>query len=383
MVLCKLLCAVVPVVVAVLVYRRNVQFKTDREHLAELLCVTNGLRPLYEELRANKLAAKDLQNLVESCRVEPGKEADLPLLTADGDFLGSFFVRNCGAFQEAAEGKRRSGRATTPVPDAHVEDFSFSRAEPSLLQLTDAEREKLFPRWLWDVSQAPGFEEQLKGQLKGFKIEAQLGFEAELALFPLLTQNLSGKTGQAATWRNPWDVVQSKKNLDGVLDYEPDSIWMEPEIWVQRKGKETTFHYDYDPFNLVFQVYGSRRFHLLPPQSGVLAYTPENIVKDYGTRWAKQLFYNSTTGEYVADLKPKDVLYVPNGWPHKVTYLDDSIGRAVRSWTQCQALSLFLGRRLCTLSATVGATRICFDDEIYREHNGISALEGVAPVQSR
>ncbi|CAE8621477.1 unnamed protein product [Polarella glacialis] len=213
--------------------RGNVQFKTDREHLAELLCVTNGLRPLYEELRANKLAAKDLQNLVESCRVEPGKEADLPLLTADGDFLGSFFVRNCGAFQEAAEGKRRSGRATTPVPDAHVEDFSFSRAEPSLLQLTDAEREKLFPRWLWDVSQAPGFEEQLKGQLKGFKIEAQLGFEAELALFPLLTQNLSGKTGQAATWRNPWDVVQSKKNLDGVLDYEPDSIWMEPEIWVE------------------------------------------------------------------------------------------------------------------------------------------------------
>lgn len=191
-----------------------------------------------------------------------------------------------------------------------------------------------------------------------------------------MTQNLTNKKGEAASWRTTYDASTAKQSLESVLDYEPGKIWIEPEIWVQRAGRTTTFHYDYDAYNLVFQVAGSRRFHLLPPQSEMLSYAPESSVKDFGTRWAQPLF-NTTTGEYIADLKPKDVLYVPNGWPHRVTYLDDSIGRAVRSWTQCQAFSLWLGRRLCSLSVAVGGIRLCFDDEHYREFGGASLLEGV------
>mmetsp|Transcript_86924 Transcript_86924/g.153697 ORF Transcript_86924/g.153697 Transcript_86924/m.153697 type:complete len:379 (+) Transcript_86924:45-1181(+) len=369
--------AILSVVIGLLWNHRSRKQTEDYFRLAELLCLTNGLQPLYADLRENRLGLEALEKLVNQC----SGQTVLPALVPDGRFLSSFFVRTCDNFQEAPAWRRED--AQVPEVDLEVVDSlpGFNREAPAVVRMNPTQRDELLPRWLWDASVAPAFEEALKGGslVKGNKIEAQTGFEQDIAAFPLLTQNLTGRRGETSAWRKPYDVEAAQQGLSSVLEFEPGKIWVEPEIWVQRAGATTQFHYDYDPFNLVFQVHGSRRFHLLPPQSGLLQYAPEAAVKDYGTRWAYQMFYNSSVGELVADLKPGDMLYVPNGWPHRVTYTGDSIGRALRSWTQCQALSLFIGRRLCTLSTSMGG-RLCFDDENYRENGGLRILEEVRPA---
>mmetsp|Transcript_39780 Transcript_39780/g.124063 ORF Transcript_39780/g.124063 Transcript_39780/m.124063 type:complete len:222 (+) Transcript_39780:34-699(+) len=201
------------------------------------------------------------------------------------------------------------------------------------------------------------------------------GHEVELSFFPLFLQGLKpGTRARPCRWRQ--EMSEWKHTLGRALEYRPGTLWIEPEIWVQAKGRETTFHYDYDPLNLVFQVQGSRRFHILPPHSGALSWVfwdkPWKKPIDYGTRWATQV---NETEEYVVELHPKEILVLPNGWPHRVKYTALSLGYAVRSFTQCQALSLWLGQRLCTLSSIVGGPRMCFDDERFRERGAHRMLE--------
>eukprot|EP00931_Biecheleriopsis_adriatica_P066741 TRINITY_DN41029_c0_g1_i1.p1 TRINITY_DN41029_c0_g1~~TRINITY_DN41029_c0_g1_i1.p1 ORF type:complete len:408 (-),score=88.98 TRINITY_DN41029_c0_g1_i1:51-1202(-) len=383
MAVAKVIVAVLPVFAAVAWYHCKAQAAADRHLLGQLICITNGLRPMYRELQANNLSSDALGSLVRSCK----GQQEMPLLTSDGQYLSSFLVRTCDSFKEAPGWKQRKGATHAPLVSVKEVglDIAFDRSTPALLQLSEADKEKLLPRWVWDVSVGKAFEEEIKSGLLGSKIAAQPGFEEELARYPLLTQNLTSKRGVGAAWRKEYDVEKSKQSLETVFDYGPGKIWIEPEIWVQPAGASTKFHYDYDPFNLVFQIYGSRRFHVLPPQSGTLAYEAESKVKDYGTRWALPVFWNASTGEVTVDLRPGDVLFLPNGWPHRVTYLHDSIGRAVRSWTQCQALSLYLGRRLCTLSTSSSwaGARMCFDDEHLREYGGLTVLESVTPAASQ
>ncbi|CAK0888317.1 unnamed protein product [Prorocentrum cordatum] len=85
------------------------------------------------------------------------------------------------------------------------------------------------------------------------------------------------------------------------------------------------------------EVVGSRRFHVVRPESGTLQWEPledpPSRPIDYGTRWAEQ---RSSAGELVFDTRPGSVMRIPNGWPHKVVYTERSIGFRVASWTQCQ-----------------------------------------------
>jgi len=295
-----------------------------------------------------------------------------------GQFLSSFLVRNCdnwrgtswkhdsGSTDPERSPKRNVQRAAAVIS---ATGLNLERDEPSLASLHQQQLDEHIPRWLWDERMYP--EAEIKTVVKAVQ-----GHEDELGTFPVFTSTQKVVRIRKPRWRQlhpEWE-----HGLERIMDFLPGTLWIEPEMWMQPKGRKTDFHYDYDPVNLVFQVKGSRRFHFIPPQSAGLAYRrlvkPHTMPIDYGTRWA-DLVRPGIVDERVVDLKPKDVLFIPNGWLHRVTYTADSIGYAVRSWSQCQALSLWLGQRLCLLSSMLGSARMCFDDEHFREFSGYADLE--------
>lgn len=167
---------VFPVLLAIFFYRRKSYLETSRLQLAQLLCVTNNLPPLYQKLQANELPAEALQSLVDRCRNVPVTEQTLSTLTSDGSFLSSFFVKTCDSFHESPAAKQSSGFVTSSAVQVLESGISFPRDGPAILKLTDEQREKLLPRWLWDASVVPSVDELLKSEvIKGYKIEAQPG----------------------------------------------------------------------------------------------------------------------------------------------------------------------------------------------------------------
>jgi len=293
-----------------------------------------------------------------------------PQLTSDENFLSRFLVRNCDNWEPPPSVEPGAGRVVLSATDV---DLSTSGvrfpSEPAHVVFSSEELAKHAPRWLWDSA--------VYADWKRAYLTVDLpDMEHELAGFPIFTQSqASSAEPRAPRWRQS-NLKELDHTLHDALEYGPGGLWIKPELWAFRKGRATDFHYDYDPFNVVFQAEGSRRFHILPPRSGALLYSPLedpwSKPLDYGTRWAQ---LNDTPDEYVVDLRAGEILRIPNGWPHRVEYIEDSIGFAVRSWTQCQALSLWLGQRLCLLSTRVGTARLCFDDEMFREHGVHEAME--------
>lgn len=340
--------------------------------LGRFVCFANGLRQYYGLLKENELPLGILRQLVERCNAT---EHGIQELTGDGHFLSHFFIRNCDSWQAHAVGghqrtKSRGHSRPSVVNVPRVRSNwreAIAAHEPRLIELSENELSQQVPRWLWDGTQYFGYD------IKAVDVKPLPGNEDAFASFPIFGQGQRVLRGKMPRWRsNSGDLGR----LTEALAFQPGTLWIEPEVWIQPQGRRTDFHYDYDPQNLVFQVKGSRRFHILRPESRALKYKswdwPPKKPSDYGTRWATQV---NDTEEYVAELRPRDILALPNGWPHRVTYTESSIGFAVRSFTQCQALSLWLGQRLCVLSVLEGAPRICFDDEHFREHGTYSTLE--------
>lgn len=347
-----------------------------RTRLAQFICLVNELQTVYQDLAQNNLARRLLDNIVRRCvsRAENAWMAtsQLPELTDNGAFLSQFLIRQCGSYfpldahelKPAATGSNVASLLSTNEGVAALSRaLRASARRPVHVVLNRTQLLGRAPRWVWDPETYKSERWQRANIVQDF-----YGREEELGRYRLFTQGQSNVSMVHPPWRRQ-DLIQQQHSLRDVLVYRPGLVWINAEVWAAPKGKDTGYHYDYDPHVMLFQVVGSRRFHIMPPQSGELEWEP--LEKpwtqpiDYGTRWAKQL---GPGHEMVIDTQPGSVLKVPNGWPHKVVYRQRSIGFRVASWTQCQAVSMWLGQRLCLLSTMLGEPRrLCFDDEEHRE----------------
>lgn len=367
---------------------------TLQQHFIQIVCLANNLQSLYPLLREDALPYARLRAVVQHCRSNATREAASsswpPKLDADPRYLSRFLVQTCESYaltRASGPAEMRGPQSPRSVTDPRLLTVGIELRgdRPSHLVLNETILSLNVPRWAWDKQRHPPFEAMPK------VVEPMPGHERELAFWPLFAQNLGHHRhhaenpergpaakpmlGRAPRWRRSghpeWEQGLSKS-----LEYKPRRIWIEPEIWVQPRGRVTRFHYDYDPHSLLFQVYGSRQVQILPPESGLLRYEfwkePRRKPADFGTRWAEPI---GTVEPTIVDLQEMQLLKIPNGWPHRVVYMEDSIGIAVRSWTQCQALATWIGQRLCQLSTILGLDRICFDDEYYREHGGYRSME--------
>jgi len=343
---------------------------TLRKHLVQFICLVNELQPMYDILERNNLSTGILDRLVHRCSsVDP---AEVPRLSDDGRFISRFLVRNCGNYLEQTNlGQSRSTAEEPEIAVPALEAISAALVrEPSHLKLNRTQLGGRAPRWVWD----PHIYSTGRWQYANI-VQDIVGREKELGKFPMFTQGQPIVSMEPAPWRRQ-DLHEWQHTPRDVLRYRPGTVWINAEVWAAPKGKDTGFHYDYDSHVHLFQVVGSRRFNVLPPQSGALDWTPlkhppDNPI-DYGTRWGDP---SPSEHERIYDTSPGSVLRIPNGWPHKVVYKERSIGFRVASWTQCQALSMYLGQRLCLLSTALGTQRLCFDDEGYREHGKYLDLE--------
>jgi len=333
-----------------------------RTHLVQFVCLVNELGPLYDVLEKNNLSIGTLNRITRRCsREQPTDE--WPRLTSDGSFVSRFLVRNCDSYLPRKRPSPEGEANEDPVRECPLR-------EPLHATLNHTQLSARAPRWVWDpeIYRTKRWENaNIVGDI--------LGREKDLGRFKTFTQGQPHVSMVTPRWRrqdlNEWDHTPRD-----AMEYRPGVVWVNSEVWAAPAGKDTGWHYDYDSHVILFQVKGSRRFRVQKPQSGALEWEPlEEPFKqpiDYGTRWAKA---RSDVGERTYDTRPGSVMRVPNGWPHKVEYRERSIGFRVASWTQCQALSMWLGQRLCLLTTRLGAPRLCFDDEGYREHGRYIALE--------
>eukprot|EP00933_Yihiella_yeosuensis_P049160 TRINITY_DN4579_c3_g5_i1.p1 TRINITY_DN4579_c3_g5~~TRINITY_DN4579_c3_g5_i1.p1 ORF type:complete len:375 (+),score=42.87 TRINITY_DN4579_c3_g5_i1:62-1126(+) len=336
-----------------------------RAHLAHFICFVNELQPLYPLLEINNLSTGVLNSIVHRCSMTTSPHEPIPELTSNGQFLSHFLIRNCGNYL------RKDPRGTqSPREESVSETLDSAAYRPVHLVLNRTQLGARAPRWVWDP------EIYTKGVWQYANIVQDIfGKEHELGRYRLFMQGQSSVSMEHPRWRR-LDLQEVDHMLRDVLRFKPGLAWINAEVWAAPKGKDTSFHYDYDSHVHLFQVVGSRRFHIFPPQSSQLEWAPMKDPNDrpidYGTRWAEP---KGSEGEIIVDTQPGSVLKIPNGWPHKVVYKERSIGFRVASWTQCQAISMWLGQRLCLLSTKLGHRRICFDDEDHREHGGYKKLE--------
>lgn len=342
--------------------------RTLRSHLAHFICLVNELRPVYHILENNNLSVGVLNGIVHRCARSDTMgamgAAELPELTSDRKFLSDFLIRNCGNFLTHVSWP--DGKLATAKRDESDNAASAALGgirEPMHTVLNYTQLGARAPRWAW----SPHVHDTQKyGRMN--IVHDVFGKEHELAKFRMFTQGQAEVSMGHPRWRRQ-DLYEWQHTLRDTMYYRPGVVWVNAEVWAAPAGKDTGFHYDYDPHVVLFQVVGSRRFHVLPPQSDALVWrplvNPVSLPIDYGTRWADQ---KTQEGERIFDTQPGSVMQIPNGWPHKVVYRERSVGFRVASWTQCQALSMWLGQRLCLLSTMLGERRLCFDDEDYREH---------------
>lgn len=340
---------------------------TLRSHLVRFICLVNELQPVYDVLEKNNLSIGTLNRIVRRCSsLQPS--AELPRLTDNGRFISRFLVRNCGNYLARLHPSENL-EAEEVLSAADALNAALVR-EPTHTVFNRTQLAASAPRWVWD----PNIYSTRTWERANI-VQDIVGHERELGKFHTFTQGQRAVSMGAPPWRRQ-DLYEWQHTLRDVLQYRAGVAWMNAEIWAAPKGKDTGFHYDYDPHVLLFQVIGSRRFHVMSPQSGELEWEPLEAPAekpiDYGTRWANP---KGSSGERVFDTSPGSVMRIPNGWPHKVVYRERSLGFRVASWTQCQALSMWLGQRLCLLSTMVGTPRICFDDETYREYGEYLVME--------
>eukprot|EP01060_Flectonema_neradi_P012664 TRINITY_DN19424_c0_g1_i1.p1 TRINITY_DN19424_c0_g1~~TRINITY_DN19424_c0_g1_i1.p1 ORF type:complete len:421 (+),score=70.58 TRINITY_DN19424_c0_g1_i1:59-1264(+) len=97
-------------------------------------------------------------------------------------------------------------------------------------------------------------------------------------------------------------------------------------IWAGPKGSKTGLHMDWDPTNLLHQLYGKKTIWLFHPSDTKYCYPSEKY--DLGATIAEVDPFNpdlskypeySKAAAYKVDLVPGDVIQVPAGWMHYVS----------------------------------------------------------------
>lgn len=132
-------------------------------------------------------------------------------------------------------------------------------------------------------------------------------------------------------------------------------------LWIGSKGAHTPLHYDTYGCNLVAQIHGTKRWILFPPKSQNMRPTrvPYEESSVY-SMWNLNCplpseFYTDDRDVVIVDLKPGQVLLVPQHWWHFVESLDTTI--SVNVWLPVrsddkfrleESLVRLMMHRLCT-----------------------------------
>ncbi|PAA88124.1 hypothetical protein BOX15_Mlig032627g1, partial [Macrostomum lignano] len=104
-------------------------------------------------------------------------------------------------------------------------------------------------------------------------------------------------------------------------------------LWIGGPGSKTNLHYDAYGYNIVFQVFGSKRWTLYPPESSHLL-RPTRLPFEESTIFSR-LSAPASVPEarpHSVTLEPGDLLYVPRHWWHRVESLGDSASCSVNLW---------------------------------------------------
>nr|CAB3254555.1 HSPB1-associated protein 1 [Phallusia mammillata] len=122
-----------------------------------------------------------------------------------------------------------------------------------------------------------------------------------------------------------------------LLGFDPDE-GLDAAIWVGTKSSHTACHYDSYGFNLVYQVFGRKRWILFPPSDSENVY-PTRLPYEESSVFSQVNMLNpdvnkhkrfSRAHPYIVTLEPGDLLFVPHHWWHFVENLELSI--SINAW---------------------------------------------------
>jgi Rps23 Pro-64 3,4-dihydroxylase Tpa1-like proline 4-hydroxylase len=116
--------------------------------------------------------------------------------------------------------------------------------------------------------------------------------------------------------------LQPPPNIIDSDDGRPGTV----KMWFGPKGTVTPFHHDEHSI-LFAQIFGSKRFKLVPPFDGPRLYARRRFYSAIDPEAADLARYPEFSGATVLDIvaEPGDMLFLPVGWWHWVKALDVSI----------------------------------------------------------
>merc|ERR1719391_1451811 len=125
----------------------------------------------------------------------------------------------------------------------------------------------------------------------------------------------------------------------------PGRAGKDSTLWIGTQGAYTPCHQDSYGYNLVAQLYGTKRWILFPPDQSELLY-PSRVPYEESSTYsglnfqaltansAEQLSALGRTTPHLVELQPGEVLYVPRHWWHAVAHTTFAI--SVNSWMELE-----------------------------------------------
>mmetsp|Transcript_8883 Transcript_8883/g.9853 ORF Transcript_8883/g.9853 Transcript_8883/m.9853 type:complete len:357 (+) Transcript_8883:34-1104(+) len=130
-----------------------------------------------------------------------------------------------------------------------------------------------------------------------------------------------------------------------ILSEYPSVVDVELYLWFGPMGTVTGAHIDYDPLNVLFQVYGEKRVWMFHPKyfknlypSG--KFDPGAILSEVDIlkpNYEKHPKFKDAK-PIVVDIKAGEQLYIPSGWFHVAVAKTHSISISGRALTACEVI---------------------------------------------
>ncbi|XP_050404948.1 HSPB1-associated protein 1 [Patella vulgata] len=143
-------------------------------------------------------------------------------------------------------------------------------------------------------------------------------------------------------------------------------------IWIGSEGAFTPCHYDTYGFNLVAQIYGSKRWYLFPPSATKymyatrIPYEESSVFSEINIKQPDILYYTEfqKSQPYIVTLEPGQVLYVPKHWWHYVECLNTTV--SINTWVEMKDDNETRVKEAITrvlISSLVSDFQECFDTQ--------------------
>jgi len=132
-----------------------------------------------------------------------------------------------------------------------------------------------------------------------------------------------------------------------LLSKEHKKGYIDAFLWIGPNGTSTGMHADWDCFNLLYQVHGSKTMWLYPPTEWDNLYVSNKYdqgaticeVDPFKPDYARFPKFRNAKGIEVT-LNAGDVIFVPMGWFHYVRGNAPSVSVSGRAWSPCEMVAL-------------------------------------------